>query len=211
MATLMLSTPYEAAPGLVFLLTNRVEYSVDGDPMFWNDTSVNGFDASCEGEELPTFFDSIQSFYPLEDDLEVWLTFDAYALTNNPNLTYPTNVAPPTSPKYVLDRSGNNRSATVIGNVTFGVDDDIGSMSMLRTCYQGALSIPGLVGLVWNSGFTVTVYFRRTGIDRYQSIIGNGFSPHSSFELRMAPGSNNDNSDEMQCYASFEVCLPMFD
>jgi hypothetical protein len=142
---------------------------------------------------------------PLERDLTLWLTFDAGARSavNSSSAKYPLTSSPPMNPSFVLDRSGNNFTARVIGNITFGTDDGSGGMSVASMCHQGALSVPGLVGLRWHTGFTTTVYFRRTRGDRYQSVIGNGFSPQASFEFRLAPSDGRD-WDDMHCYTSFE-------
>lgn len=208
MQSLMYLSPSPAKPGLVFILSGVATLdATTGNLLYWNDSSYNGFDASCEGLELPTFFNQSEAalFSPQESSLDLWLTFDIDALTNNPNTSsYPTNAASaPKSPQYVLDRSGRNRSASINGNVTFGSDDSGAGMSVMSMCYQGVVNVPWFVGKSWMAGFTATVYFKRTSRDRFQSLFGNGFSPQSSFEVRMPPGSSSD-ADDVQCYTMFE-------
>jgi hypothetical protein len=65
MGQFMLKSPLPWQNTLVFMLTNQVTYALDGNPLFWNDSSVNGFDAVCEGLELPTFFNSTGVFVGL--------------------------------------------------------------------------------------------------------------------------------------------------
>lgn len=76
---------------------------------------------------------------------------------------------------------------------------------------QGLLSVPGLANQAWSNGFTVTVFFQRISGEYYDSIISNGFSPLSSFEIRLAPWTYNGTTDDMQCYASVQVqpCLEL--
>jgi hypothetical protein len=139
---------------------------------------------------------------PPEAELELWLTFDASALSNTATAAYPGSSVPPASPQFVLDRSGNNRTASVNGSVTFG-KTDTGSMSVIRMGGQGSLSVPGLGGFSWRDGFTMTVFFKRTGGDRFQSLVGNGPSPYSSVELRLAP--DDLVADTLLCLISIEV------
>jgi hypothetical protein len=49
----------------------------------------------------------------------------------------------------------------------------------------------------------MTVFFKRTGGDRFQSLMGNGLSPYSSVELRLAP--DDLVADTLLCLISIEV------
>ena len=136
-------------------------------------------------------------------DLDMWLYFDKTTLSTNPNLTYPlTALAPPAKPTFVLDKSGKNATASVIGNMTFGLADDGGMMSVATLCYQGVFSIANLVAKNWTRGFTATSYFKRTIGSRYQTVLSNGMSPQSSFEIRMTP---SNTTDDLSSIATFEV------
>ena len=142
-------------------------------------------------------------FSPSETDLELWLTFHPSALSNDPNDSYPVNSPfSAATPMYVLDRSGRNRTAARKGNATFSMSDT-GSMSTMSLAGQGMLTVPGLTSFVWQDGFTATAFFKRTGGDRYQSVMGNGLTPYSSLEFRLAP--DDFITDNLLCFVSIEV------
>lgn len=204
MLQLMLMPPGPQTPGLVFTFSNVSVTAADGTVSVWNDTSGNGLNGIVKGVEQPTYYSTPEALsVPLQSDLDLWLTFDPYSLTSNPNTTYPTSLAPPAYPAYVLDRSGNNHTASVSGNVTFGNADDGGGMSAVFFNYSGVLSVPAFVGKSWSAGFTATVYFKRTGESLYQTVFSNGLFPQSSFEFQLLPATAE--SDDMMCYVNFAV------
>lgn len=203
MNVLQLANPAPLASGLLFCLSSVVTYSSAGALTFWNDSSGYGFAAAMLGVEAASFINIAGDVVaPLQTDLDLWLTFDAGALTNNANDAYPTFQAPPASPAFVLDRSGRNNTANVTGNVTFGGTD--GGMSALSLCNGGVLTVPGLVGRSWSTGFTATAYFKRTVGQQYQTVIGNGMYPQASWEIRAL--GLTEASDDVMSYASFMVC-----
>lgn len=131
---------------------------------------------------------------------------DALSVSNK--LSYPTLLASlPSTPLYVLDRSGKNNTANITGNVTFGLADDAHSMSVATMCYQGLFSVPGLSGFNWTNGFTASVYFRRSQGAQYQYLIGNGFSTTSSVSITLNPhdDSSPGGVDDAQFTASIVV------
>ena len=74
--------------------------------------------------------------------------------------------------------------------------------------YLGQLVVPGFVDFDWPSRFTVCALFRRSLRGSFQSVVGNGYSSLSSWELRMPP--NSGATDDIGLYLSMEVLLRLF-
>ena len=74
--------------------------------------------------------------------------------------------------------------------------------------YLGQLVVPGFVDFDWPSRFTVCSLFRRSLRGSFQSVVGNGYSSLSSWELRMPP--NSGATDDIGLYLSMEVLLRLF-
>lgn len=110
-----------------------------------------------------------------------------------------------------LFRSSNERHAEIIGAVRFGAADDNRRLYVMDACWTGQLKVPGLAGHSWTPEFTATVYFRRLQDDGHQSILGNGFTTQSTFEIRV-PANSVGGVDTIGTALNLEVgadrCAP---
>eukprot|EP00057_Strongylocentrotus_purpuratus_P025593 XP_011680067.1 PREDICTED: uncharacterized protein LOC100890245 [Strongylocentrotus purpuratus] len=91
----------------------------------------------------------------------------------------------------VTDSSGNNRDGTTTGDVSYAA-----GQSGQAASFNGAskMSVQSFANFAWDSEFSVSVWFKRTGDwGNYQGIVNNGYYTTGSWEIRMG----RENSGQM--------------
>jgi hypothetical protein len=86
-----------------------------------------------------------------------------------------------------LDDSGNGKNGIIEG-----VSANIGIRNS-AACFDGnsKIIIEGFKNFTWGAGFSVSIWFKRTGQwGNYQGIINNGYSTSGSWEIRMGRENN---------------------